>query len=177
MRKQCPACLSNRGTAPLHRRGLLMRGKDKRLSARSFLLTCSGNALQGSPSLTLTERPRRAPCTNVAAALWSGRSGSNLTPRCQGVYHWLSNSTVHCRRHCSQWMPHWEDLTLLTPLPLPVLFPWIPARELARRERRTWQIEERHDRKESSTGLLGPIQVWKCIISTLLSQSFRSLPK
>lgn len=151
-----------------------MRGKDRRLSARSFLLACSGNTVQGSPSLTLTPCPQRALCTHVPAALWGSRS--------EAIWrHAARESITDCPIALSivgiiapSGGYHWEDLTLLTPLPLPVLFPWIPAQELAREERRTWQIEERHDRKESSTALQGPIQVLKCITSTWFSQIFRS---
>lgn len=33
--------------------------------------------------------------------------------------------TIHNQQHCSQWMPHWADLVLLTLLALPIPLPWI----------------------------------------------------
>lgn len=58
--------------------------------------------------------------------VWEDLNHSNGSAH---VYHQTSIISVYCQHHCSQWMPHSEDVALLT---LPTPFPKQLMYELAR---------------------------------------------
>lgn len=119
------ACLSTGGFSPLHRPALLMTDK----------VDCP-------PTLPSSARPlwkhRSSPF-----AVWR-RLQSKAHKRCASceelqrlsssahVYQQASIIRVYCQRDCSQWMPHSEELALLT---LPPSFPQHLVGKLAKNAR------------------------------------------